>query len=188
VSFDDVFADAPAVKTVMDAFRERPSPGIPQGLKTVPPRHQRLESVGHDCDMIVPNLYVGSDRAVCPAVIHAFGITHVVRLSSRRGEWPLIDFAQSHEVFQRDVPFAELTLEFWDALEFVSNAIAGGGVVLLHCTKGISRSPILCIAYLIEKLGYTFQTASKLLTQQRPCVVVDPVFAQQVEWHLKQKK
>lgn len=35
--------------------------------------------------------------------------------------------------------------------DFIRSAIRGGGAVLVHCHRGISRSPTLALAYLIEE-------------------------------------
>jgi protein-tyrosine phosphatase len=86
-----------------------------------------------------------------------------------------------------DGPFTVLTPEFWGAIEFVGEAIEDGGVVLVHCRRGISRSPALCIGYLMEKKGYTYEAALELVTKQRPVVMVNPGFAQQLEDRARQR-
>jgi protein-tyrosine phosphatase len=47
----------------------------------------------------------------------------------------------------------EMTVKIIDAL------IRGGHVVYLHCHAGVSRSAMVAIAYLMEKNGWSFETA-----------------------------
>ncbi|CAG7836178.1 unnamed protein product [Allacma fusca] len=56
---------------------------------------------------------------------------------------------------------------FNEATEFIDNALATGGKVLVHCREGISRSATLVIAYLMMKKGMTAKEAVRLVRNKR---------------------
>lgn len=46
-----------------------------------------------------------------------------------------------------DVDYADLLVHFPSAIQFIHSAITDGGVVLVHCVQGISRSAAVVAAY-----------------------------------------
>lgn len=79
-----------------------------------------------------------------------------------------------------DSVFQDLNDDFWGALRFVEQAIHSGGNVLAHCRRGISRSAALCVAYLMDDRGMTFDDAIALLKRQRPSVNINQGFEDQL--------
>jgi hypothetical protein len=133
----------------------------------------------NDCDLIIPNVYLGSEKArLNRALLEKLGITHIVSLGTKSVRDSRI---QNYEVQLTDSVFEVLEPQFWNAIEFVNEALAEKGVVLIHCRKGISRSPALCIAFLMEKKKYTFEKAVELMTKRRPVVLVNPGFTNQLK-------
>jgi dual specificity MAP kinase phosphatase len=59
------------------------------------------------------------------------------------------------------------------------------GKVFVHCIRGISRSPAMCIAYLLWRhRSWSLQKALQLVKQSRPIVNPNPGFMfQLMEWH-----
>jgi protein-tyrosine phosphatase len=80
----------------------------------------------------------------------------------------------------KDSAFDDLQTDFWEGVKFVKESIDGGGIVLIHCKQGVSRSPALGIAYLMENRGYTFDDALALLKAKRPQIEIDPEFERQL--------
>lgn len=61
----------------------------------------------------------------------------------------------------------------WDATySFISSAISSGGIVLVHCLAGVSRSASVVIAYVMKDLGITYAAARTHVCRARP--IVDP--------------
>jgi protein-tyrosine phosphatase len=188
LSLNDIFAAVCSTKSVQDAFRRLPKVTAAEQLTvcSTSAGARCTACVIRDYDQITPNVYVGNSTVLTKSVLHSLGITHVVSISSIVTKSALISGVQHLQVQLNDCPFAEFTTEFWEAVEFVGKAVRNGGIVMLHCQMGISRSPALCVAYLIEKLGHTYDTALELVKRQRPSVLLNPGFVQQLKQYAKQ--
>jgi hypothetical protein len=127
----------------------------------------------NECDLVVNGLYIGNESAARNAALLAsLRITHIVNLNGCEAAAGFPDGYKYFVVKLRDSSWETLSEEFWEALQFVKDAIADGGCVLCHCRRGISRSAVLCIAFLMDTRGLTCNAALALLKQQRP--IVDP--------------
>jgi dual specificity phosphatase 12 len=61
-----------------------------------------------------------------------------------------------------DVDYADLLIYLPSAVQFIDNALKNGGVVLVHCVQGISRSAAVIAAY-SECLLFALSSAPQLL-------------------------
>lgn len=59
------------------------------------------------------------------------------------------------------------------ALDVLNRLLDDDKRVLVHCIVGISRSPVLCMAHLITRHGYTAEDALRFLKEKRP--IVNPI-------------
>eukprot|EP00670_Eutreptiella_braarudii_P002487 CAMPEP_0174302590 /NCGR_PEP_ID=MMETSP0809-20121228/59709_1 /TAXON_ID=73025 ORGANISM="Eutreptiella gymnastica-like, Strain CCMP1594" /NCGR_SAMPLE_ID=MMETSP0809 /ASSEMBLY_ACC=CAM_ASM_000658 /LENGTH=289 /DNA_ID=CAMNT_0015408507 /DNA_START=31 /DNA_END=901 /DNA_ORIENTATION=+ len=66
------------------------------------------------------------------------------------------------------------------ALAFIDSGMAAGGNVLVNCSRGVSRSSSVCMAWLMTRKGYSFTQALALVRQARPVANPNPSFAQQL--------
>merc|ERR1719502_2292926 len=96
--------------------------------------------------LVAPGLYLGDESAAAnlPA-LQAAGVTHVLNCSA--------------------LPNALDT-----GVEFIAQAHAAGGAVLVHCHRGISRSATLCIAYLVRSTQQPAERVFELMRQKRKCI------------------
>ena len=70
-----------------------------------------------------------------------------------------------------------------DALSFIDDGLSSNGntgVVLVHCEKGISRSPAVVCAYLMMSESIRFQDAINIIQQSRPIVRPNIGFSMQL--------
>ena len=70
-----------------------------------------------------------------------------------------------------------------EAVGFIARVRDGGGTVLVHCRQGISRSALICMAYLVAHQGYTHVDAYHFVVHRRIIVQpFDPYLAQYQRW------
>jgi protein-tyrosine phosphatase len=136
----------------------------------------------NECDLVVDGLYIGSEAAARnPGLLASLGITHIVSLNGYETNGA---FAEGFELFVvklRDSTFETLNEDFWEAVNFVKDAIGKGGSVLCHCRRGVSRSAALCVAYLMDTRGLTCDAALAFLKQKRPAVSPGQGFLDQLK-------
>ena len=91
-----------------------------------------------------------------------------------------------------DEPSAKLSSHFQETGEFIHNAIQGGGVVLVHCFAGVSRSASTVIAYLMRYHNMTFNQAFAHVRGKRPWINPNTGFVTQLRryetWLSEQRK
>lgn len=138
------------------------------------------------CDKIVDGLYISGEKVASdlPLLLKT-GITHIVNVNAGASPINFPDHFKYCSVHLTDSVFEVFNDEFWDAVKFTDEAIANGGKILVHCRKGISRSAALCLAYLLEYRGVSYDEGMNLLRKARPMVDINNGFAQQILNHSK---
>jgi len=108
------------------------------------------------------------------------GITHVI--TAVLGVAPQFpeDFVYM-TVPVRDVASEDIQKYLKDTSQFITDALGGGGKVLVHCICGVSRSATIVAAWLMTRDGYTAEQAIKLLQSCRECVDPIPAFREQLK-------
>ncbi|VDO69775.1 unnamed protein product [Heligmosomoides polygyrus] len=131
-----------------------------------------LQSNADGPTQIFPFMYLGSQQdALDKDKMKNRGITHVVNLSTGCPRSTLIT---SDENFLRiavnDSYQEKLSPHFEDAWKFIEKVRTTGGVVLIHCLAGISRSPTLAISYVMRYKNLSSEEAYKLVKEKRPSI------------------
>lgn len=89
-----------------------------------------------------------------PELLAEYKITHIVSIlqghSSTGPHHLTISLDDSH--------FENLLIHFPRVCDFIDEAVAGGGVVFVHCQMGISRSASCVIAYGEHPVSSTFRS------------------------------
>jgi protein-tyrosine phosphatase len=78
-----------------------------------------------------------------------------------------------------DDPKEQLSKYFKECLEFVQTAIAAGGIVLVHCFSGVSRSATV-VAYLMQHHSMGLTKAVTLVRSKRSRINPNPGFVMQL--------
>ncbi|XP_040035459.2 dual specificity protein phosphatase 19 [Gasterosteus aculeatus] len=79
-----------------------------------------------------------------------------------------------------DLPDTDITAYLGECSSFVDRAREKGGVVLVHCNAGVSRSTSIVIGYLMMREGLTFDEAYGQVKAARPSIRPNPGFHQQL--------
>ncbi|KAG2454155.1 hypothetical protein HYH02_001191 [Chlamydomonas schloesseri] len=106
-------------------------------------------------------------------------VTHILQVGCGLGPSHLGQFDYL-TVSINDMENVDIVAELPDMLSFIDKAIAGGGVVLVHCMMGISRSASTVIAYLMWKERIGFVTAAERVYAARPFISPNPGFVLQL--------
>ncbi|KAG8517419.1 Dual specificity protein phosphatase 5, partial [Galemys pyrenaicus] len=123
---------------------------------------------------ILPFLYLGSayhaSKCEFLANLHITALLNVSRRASEACEpwlhYKWIPVEDSHT--------ADISSHFQEAIDFIDCVREKGGKVLVHCEAGISRSPTICMAYLMKTKQFRLKEAFDYIKQRRS--VVSPNF------------
>lgn len=126
--------------------------------------------------LVAPNVYVGDEAAAADLnALTAAGVTHVLNCTAMPSA---LEGMPGAPVFAHlglmdntsDLPRMQQAMT--QGADFVEAAVQGGGTILIHCHRGISRSATIAIAYLVRA---TQQPAESVFEQLRACRrVIDP--------------
>lgn len=115
-------------------------------------------------------------------------ITSVLSVAARTGlRYSSKDVPNHLIVPAEDVSYFDLQKSFDQMADFLDSARHSGNV-LVHCFAGISRSSSALIAYMINKLEYSFHDALHHCKQRRSIVDPNPGFTKQLLQYEKSTK
>lgn len=139
--------------------------------------------VWRNIDVIIPDkLYLGNINAACSTrSITEHRITHIVSVCTDPIPADNPESGLTHmRIAIEDVDYADLLIRLPSACRFIHQAISSGGVVLVHCYQGLSRSAALVAGYLMwsKKLGAT--DAINAVRQVRDQIWINPGFQEQL--------
>lgn len=124
---------------------------------------------------ILPFLYLGSAyQASRQDYLSGLRITALLNLS-RRELQPAGDHYDYKWIPVEDNNMADISSHFQEAIDFIDHVKQSGGKVLVHCEAGISRSPTICMAYIMRTQRLQLEEAFDLIKQRR--ALVSPNFS-----------
>lgn len=124
-------------------------------------------TIVNDMDEIIPNLWVGSIRAVSDVEGLRRHNIHSV-LSAMRGRVKLAETFTHFQIQLDDTEDSDALAFFPQCIAFIENELEAGRGVLVHCMAGMSRSATICCAYLMYAKQVDAQTALDMLVKARP--------------------
>jgi protein-tyrosine phosphatase len=141
-----------------------------------------------DAHEIIPEfLYLGAETASHEAVWLATAkITHVLNIGAHTATATLQGLVGYRRIHVDDTEDSDLAAYFDRAIDFIEQARASEGRVLVHCVAGISRSPTVVAAYLIRTRGYTVAEALQTIRKTGRFVQPNRAFLLQLEQFGKQ--
>jgi hypothetical protein len=115
-------------------------------------------------DNVIPGLFIGGiTSANDDRLIKSNKITHIVSAQPATIHNDII----YHNVHVDDDERVDIYSYFYNAVEFIDDALSHGNNVLVHCYAGISRSASIVLAYLMAINKYTLSDALELLISKR---------------------
>ncbi|KAK0149415.1 Dual specificity protein phosphatase 5 [Merluccius polli] len=124
---------------------------------------------------ILPFLYLGSAyHASRQDYLSDLRITALLNVS-RRELQPAKDHYDYKWIPVEDNHMADISSHFQEAIEFIDHVKQSGGKVLVHCEAGISRSPTICMAYIMRTQRLQLDEAFDIIKQRR--ALVSPNFS-----------
>ncbi|KAI1236204.1 hypothetical protein IHE44_0001481 [Lamprotornis superbus] len=119
---------------------------------------------------ILPFLYLGSayhaSKCEFLANLHITALLNVSRKSSESFKdqycYKWIPVEDSHT--------ADISSHFQEAIDFIDYVRRTGGKILVHCEAGISRSPTICMAYLMKTKKLRLDEAFDYVKQRRSLI------------------
>ncbi|KAI3612299.1 mapk phosphatase 2, partial [Moniliophthora roreri] len=79
-----------------------------------------------------------------------------------------------------DVDYADLLIYLPSAVRFIDDALRNGGVVLVHCVQGLSRSAAVVAAYIMWSSRVNATQALEVIRRARDQIWVNPGFQEQL--------
>lgn len=145
----------------------RPLPGRLEPLSAC-----ERQVLGLDCDEVLPGLILASGKTVkTVAYMRELRVTHIINTASRDVWLPVEKMSNMGvELFQfhvDDVPSANLAPYFRAAADLVSRAQDTGGLLVVNCLVGLSRSAALLTAALMILRQWTVRRTLSTLRQRR---------------------
>ncbi|XP_010287086.1 PREDICTED: dual specificity protein phosphatase 5, partial [Phaethon lepturus] len=119
---------------------------------------------------ILPFLYLGSayHASKCEFLAN-LRITALLNVSRKSSEsfkdqycYKWIPVEDSHT--------ADISSHFQEAIDFIDYVRRTGGKILVHCEAGISRSPTICMAYLMKMKKLRLEEAFDYIKQRRSLI------------------
>ncbi|KAJ1458852.1 hypothetical protein M885DRAFT_512700 [Pelagophyceae sp. CCMP2097] len=146
-------------------------------------KREKLERYAGTCSEVLPKfLYVGGEIVARDAdILAAHGITHVLNAAGcsvpsafpNRFEYLTLEM---HD----DGLVEDVTWFASEAAEFLEKCWDAGGRCLVHCSRGVSRSCALAIAYLMVRSGAAYRDAYAAVRLSRPICEPNAGFAAQL--------
>ncbi|XP_076061354.1 dual specificity protein phosphatase 10-like [Oratosquilla oratoria] len=143
--------------------------GVGPGLPPSPSNEAAIEQA--PATLVLPFLYLGNARdAQDLCKLQALGITRVLNVTSH-----VPGFHENSGLCYKTLPAMDsghqnLRQYFDEAIRFIDDARSASHNVLVHCQAGVSRSPTIVIAYLMQHTHMYMVDAYKWVKARRPII------------------
>ncbi|XP_018418073.1 PREDICTED: dual specificity protein phosphatase 5 [Nanorana parkeri] len=119
---------------------------------------------------ILPFLYLGSAyHASKCEFLSSLRITALLNVS-RKSTGCMKDQYDYKWIPVEDNHTTDISSHFQEAIDFIDTVRLSGGRVLVHCEAGISRSPTICMAYLMKTKRIPLEEAFEYIKQRRSLI------------------
>ena len=132
-----------------------------------------------------PRILVGPGAFLSPYFAQKHEITHVINCAfdNDSPSWWRERNPAKYTVLHATDSLQTNILDWYPRFESTMKEFLrqGTGVVYVHCQAGMNRSGFLALAYTCKNLGMEFDPLVASVKKQRPCILQNPVFMNQVK-------
>lgn len=132
-----------------------------------------------------PRILVGPGVFLSMSFVKQYGITHVINCAFEGDTMPWWKefYPERYKCLNAIDNIQVNILDWYPEFERTMHAFLkqGTGVVYVHCQAGMNRSGSLALAYTAKNLGMGFDELVASVRRQRPCILQNPVFMNQVK-------
>lgn len=155
--------------------------GLEQSPREFESEKGKLAFFENVCSKITNHIYLGSDAlAKNRKVLEQNGITHVLNCVGFVCPEYFKGDLKYMTLWLRDSPSEDITSILYDVFDYFEDVREQGGRVLVHCSKGVSRSNSLVIAYLMWREKLSFEDAFQHVKAARGVTNPNMGFASQL--------
>merc|ERR1719483_369026 len=109
-----------------------------------------------NCNKVHPGIIIGNGETVCDiSYLKSVGVTHVLNTAEQHVMVNPAKYANHgikyYGFHVDDLPQCDISRYFHRTTDFIHSAVGGGGLVVVNCYMGLSRSASCVLAYLITK-------------------------------------
>jgi protein-tyrosine phosphatase len=129
-------------------------------------------------------ILVGPGSFLTPAFAEKYNITHVINCAHNDFSpvWWRTQFPDKYTLIEAVDSVQVNILDWYPEFEKTLHQYLreGDGVVYVHCHAGMNRSASLALAYTSKNMGMDLEELVASVRRQRPCILQNPVFMNQV--------
>jgi protein-tyrosine phosphatase len=135
--------------------------------------YDERKSMRVDCDKVFNGIIIGNGETIKNInYLQGIGVTHVLNTAEGHACVNPAKFSchgiQYYGFHVDDLPESNISRYFHRTSDFIHKAVSGGGLVVVNCHMGWSRSATCVAAYLMMKHNMTSTRALETIRQSRP--------------------
>jgi len=125
-----------------------------------------------NCNKVCPGIIIGNGETVCDiSYLKSLGVTHVLNTAEQHVMVNPAKYAnhgiQYFGFHVDDLPHCDISRYFHRSTDFIHSAVSGGGLVVVNCYMGLSRSASCVLAYLMAKQDMSLNKALDYIKRSR---------------------
>merc|ERR1711936_550996 len=134
--------------------------------------YDERRSIRVDCDKVYEGIIIGNGDTICNMeYLKGIGVTHVLNTAEKHVEVNPGKYScygiQYYGFHVDDLPEANISRYFHSTTAFIDRCVSSGGLVVVNCVMGWSRSATCVAAYLMMKHNMKATKALELIRQNR---------------------